>query len=432
MAASDQKVSVGDKVKEGLSSLLKPVKALSTKIAGKDKEEFDEGLHKSPFRGGHSRTGSVLQEGNEDGVSPTHIAMGSAGSIDGQMAGLRFAGPDATATVADGTARTRAFPEHRKNKFTKLLSEPVVDIDALRELCWNGIPPDLRPTCWRLLLGYLPPAKARQATTLARKRLEYQEMVPQFYDVANSERTEEELAALRQVIVDVPRTAPTVPFFQEKLIQKSLERLLYIWGIRHPASGYVQGMNDLVTPFLAVFLGEHLPEPMESWTAEQLSEEMMLQVEADCYWCLCKLVEAIQDHYTYAQPGIQRTVFQIKEAVHTIKERLVGRLDEHGIDFIQFAWRWVNCLLIREVPFELSFRLWDTYLAEGHRFAEFLTYACAAFLMHWEEVLMGQHMEFQDIIMFLQKPPTQEWREEQLEMVLTQAYVLRNQLGKES
>jgi hypothetical protein len=26
---------------------------------------------------------------------------------------------------------------------------------------------------------------------------------------------------------------------------------------RHPASGYVQGSNDLVTPFLAVFLGEH-------------------------------------------------------------------------------------------------------------------------------------------------------------------------------
>lgn len=35
-----------------------------------------------------------------------------------------------------------------------------------------------------------------------------------------------------QVSVDVPRTAPNVPFFHEALIQKSLERLLYIWGIR--------------------------------------------------------------------------------------------------------------------------------------------------------------------------------------------------------
>ena len=39
------------------------------------------------------------------------------------------------------------------------------------------------------------------------------------------------------------------------------------------------------------------------------------QVEADSYWCLCKLLDGIQDHYTYAQPGIQRTVFRLKELV---------------------------------------------------------------------------------------------------------------------
>ena len=32
--------------------------------------------------------------------------------------------------------------------------------------------------------------------------------------------------------------------------------MLYIRAIRYPASGYVQGLNDLVTPFLAVFIRE--------------------------------------------------------------------------------------------------------------------------------------------------------------------------------
>jgi len=32
--------------------------------------------------------------------------------------------------------------------------------------------------------------------------------------------------------VDVPRTAPDVPFFAQPAIQKSLERILYLWGIR--------------------------------------------------------------------------------------------------------------------------------------------------------------------------------------------------------
>ena len=31
--------------------------------------------------------------------------------------------------------------------------------------------------------------------------------------------------------------------------------------------------------------------------------------------CLCKLLDGIQDHYTYAQPGIQRTVFLTQELV---------------------------------------------------------------------------------------------------------------------
>ncbi|OBS83743.1 hypothetical protein A6R68_22258, partial [Neotoma lepida] len=36
------------------------------------------------------------------------------------------------------------------------------------------------------------------------------------------------------------------------------ERILFIWAIRHPASGYVQGINDLVTPFFVVFLSEYV------------------------------------------------------------------------------------------------------------------------------------------------------------------------------
>lgn len=36
------------------------------------------------------------------------------------------------------------------------------------------------------------------------------------------------------------------------------ERILFIWAIRHPASGYVQGINDLVTPFFIVFVCEYI------------------------------------------------------------------------------------------------------------------------------------------------------------------------------
>eukprot|EP00878_Enallax_costatus_P032751 GHUV01036017.1.p1 GENE.GHUV01036017.1~~GHUV01036017.1.p1 ORF type:complete len:208 (+),score=34.44 GHUV01036017.1:81-626(+) len=143
-------------------------------------------------------------------------------------------------------------------------------------------------------------------------------------------------------------------------------------------------MNDLVTPFLAVFLSEVLPGQLETWQADELTELTMLDVEADCYWCLSKLLEGIQDHYTYAQPGIQKTVFRIKELVSKNNSAIVNHLEGEGIDFLQFAFRWVNCLLIREVPFCAAMRLWDTYLAEGGRFSDFLvSWLIVVTAAHW-------------------------------------------------
>ena len=54
--------------------------------------------------------------------------------------------------------------------------------------------------------------------------------------------------------------SPLIPLFQQTIVQEMFERILYIWAIRHPASGYVQGINDLVTPFFIVFLHEVVPK----------------------------------------------------------------------------------------------------------------------------------------------------------------------------
>jgi hypothetical protein len=39
--------------------------------------------------------------------------------------------------------------------------------------------------------------------------------------------------------------------------------------MRHPASGYVQGINDIVTPFLIVFLTEHSEVNLEKLTVPE-------------------------------------------------------------------------------------------------------------------------------------------------------------------
>jgi hypothetical protein len=112
---------------------------------------------------------------------------------------------------------------------------------------------------WKLLLGYVPTNAARRALSLERKRAEYQAAVVQHYEIDDDSRTIQEQETLRQVLVDVPRTAPDVNLFRNERVRRVLARLLYIWAIRHPASSYVQGINDLVTPLLAVFLNDYYP-----------------------------------------------------------------------------------------------------------------------------------------------------------------------------
>lgn len=106
------------------------------------------------------------------------------------------------------------------------------------------------------MLGYLPTNATRRQQTLQKKRAEYKDAIAQHYDIDDDSRTVQEQEVLRQVLVDVPRTAPTVQLFRDERIKRLLARLLYIWAMRHPASSYVQGINDLAMPLIVAFLTE--------------------------------------------------------------------------------------------------------------------------------------------------------------------------------
>jgi len=82
--------------------------------------------------------------------------------------------------------------------------------------------------------------------------------------------------------------------------------------MRHPASGYVQGINDLVTPFFLVFLGDYMcrssivistlcnivciaiSNTFEDCDLSKLPSDKLAMLEADCFWCVSKLLDGIQ------------------------------------------------------------------------------------------------------------------------------------------
>lgn len=269
----------------------------------------------------------------------------------------------------------------RINKFKKILQASSVVLPDLRAAAWSGVPEEVRAMTWQLLLSYLPTSSERRVATLERKRKEYLDGVKQSFEKgtgstgatagkgsggglggAGSRGLDE--AVWHQISIDVPRTNPHIELYGYEATQRSLERILYVWAVRHPASGYVQGINDLVTPFWQTFLGVYITDPdiERGMDPGQLPKAVLDAVEADSFWCLTKLLDGIQDHYIVAQPGIQRQVRALQDLTARIDAGLARHLEREHVEFIQFSFRWMNCLLMREVSVKNTIRMWDTYL----------------------------------------------------------------------
>lgn len=190
--------------------------------------------------------------------------------------------PPKPASITKKSSMTRNT-SYKDRQLDAALFADIVNMTELKALCWNGIPPHCRALAWKILLGYLPTNKARRAQTLARKRAEYKDAILQHYDIDDDVRTVQEQETLRQVLVDVPRTAPEVGLFRNDRIRKALSRLLFVWAMRHPASSYVQGINDLATPLIVVFLGDYFPDcsadnVLNGEVMKQVTEAVMEEV----------------------------------------------------------------------------------------------------------------------------------------------------------
>ncbi|KAK0272274.1 GTPase-activating protein [Friedmanniomyces endolithicus] len=339
--------------------------------------------------------------------------------------------PGATAKERDAHASRIT----RINKFKKILQASSINLPELRNSAWSGLPSEVRAMSWQLLLGYLPTSSERRVATLDRKRREYLEGIRQAFERPASATRDRhstgrgrglDEAIWHQISIDVPRTNPHLELYSYEATQRSLERILYLWAIRHPASGYVQGINDLVTPFWQVFLGQYITDPNVETGMDpgQLPRPVLDAVEADSFWCLTKLLEGIQDNYIHMQPGITRQVSALRDLTARIDGALARHMEQEGVEFIQFSFRWMNCLLMREVSVRNTIRMWDTYLAEDQGFSAFHLYVCAAFLVKWSSQLL--HMDFQEIMMFLQSLPTRDWTEKDVELLLSEAFIWKS------
>ena len=286
---------------------------------------------------------------------------------------------------------------------------------------------------WKILLKYLPTNKEIQKSSLNRKREEYIKLYNIYFEKTNDFRDEKDQKIMKIILADVPRTQPDLLIFRSEKIQEMLIHILFIWHARHPASGYVQGINDLVVPFIMIFTNDYIEIDFENFKfldeKLKLTEQEAQNIEADSYWCLCKILDYILDNYTFS--GIEKSFGKIIEIVKKIDLDLYKHFVKQGQEvniqegeIFQFFLGWVNCLLVRELSPNMCFRLFDTYISVDEGFSVMHLYVCSALFLKFGKKFL--EMDYCSIMKFLRNIPSREWEEEELKMVIAEAYVFKN------
>lgn len=71
---------------------------------------------------------------------------------------------------------------------------------------------------------------------------------------------------------------------------------------------------------------------VENCDLNELSKDTMRIIEADSYWCTSKLLDGIQDNYTFAQPGIQMKVNALRELMKRIDGKILKSIDKSSLN----------------------------------------------------------------------------------------------------
>ncbi|GLB37662.1 putative protein with domain in Tre-2, BUB2p, and Cdc16p [Lyophyllum shimeji] len=178
------------------------------------------------------------------------------------------------------------------------------------------------------------------------------------------------------------------------------------FGCTAPHNGVWNGswINDLVTPSSKSFFPHISTRNLKDFDPALLPTSVLNAIEADSFWCLSRS--------SGRSGGTDRCS----------PSKSFG-VTECGIHAIRVS--------VDELPTDAGNQCAkyhphvDTYLAEGpDAFSQFHLYVCSAFLVRWSEKL--RQMDFQGIIMFLQSLPTQDWGDHEIEMLLSEAFVLNS------
>ncbi|CAI0541094.1 unnamed protein product [Linum tenue] len=151
------------------------------------------------------------------------------------------------------------------------------------------------------------------------------------------DRISEWLWTLHRIVVDVVRTDIHLEFYEDKRNLARMSDILAVYAWIDPATGYCQGMSDLLSPFVVLF-----------------------EDDADAFWCFEMLLRRMRENFQMDGPtGVMKQLQALWHILEVSDREMYGHLSHIGAESLHFAFRMLMVLFRRELSFSETLRMWE-------------------------------------------------------------------------
>lgn len=153
----------------------------------------------------------------------------------------------------------------------------------------------------------------------------------------SEERVSEWLWTLHRIVVDVVRTDSHLEFYEDTRNLARMSDILAVYAWVDPATGYCQGMSDLLSPFVVLF-----------------------EDNADAFWCFEMLLRRMRENFQMEGPtGVMNQLQVLWHILEVTDREMFAHLSRIGAESLHFAFRMLLVLFRRELSFNDSLRMWE-------------------------------------------------------------------------
>ncbi|KAF3580980.1 hypothetical protein DY000_02035914 [Brassica cretica] len=158
------------------------------------------------------------------------------------------------------------------------------------------------------------------------------------------EGVSEWLWTLHRIVVDVVRTDGHLEFYEDPGNLGRMSDILAVYAWVDPATGYCQGMSDLVSPFVVLF-----------------------EDNADAFWCFEMLIRRTRANFQIEGPtGVMDQLQSLWHILQLTDKDIFSHLTRIGAESLHFAFRMLLVLFRRELSFNEALRMWEMMWAADY------------------------------------------------------------------